>query len=200
MRIGQRAPPVAGVCVIGFREACAGFDGNHVATETRRPGVNDVNAPAPAGLCRSVGHEPLIAPPAGFERGGNPVILWIRAAEETGMGVMPEAHRPTGADPARSVPRGPGWRPGASRAVRRRQRAGLPPSRSHCRHYRSWFTGSGSRRRRVRRPSRFARTEISLSHRRQYIPIMLWPVDACNADSFPPGTNPVSVPSSTSSR
>ena len=95
MRIGQRAPPVAGVCVIGFREACAGFDGNHAATETRRPGVDDVDAPAAAGLCRSVGHEPLIAPPAGFERSGNPLIFRIRAAAEAGMGVVPEAHRPT---------------------------------------------------------------------------------------------------------
>ena len=55
----------------GLRVARVGNDGDHAAAETQQPSVNDVDAPATAGLCRSVGHEPLVAPLAGFQRGGD---------------------------------------------------------------------------------------------------------------------------------
>ena len=53
----------------GFREAGVGNDGDHAAAETRGPGVNDVDALAAANLSGPVGQEPLVAPPAGLQRG-----------------------------------------------------------------------------------------------------------------------------------
>ena len=69
----------------GFRLAGAGVDGDHAATETRRLGVDEVDALAAASLCQSVGHKPLVTP-AGFERGGGARYLLDPCSGGSGYG------------------------------------------------------------------------------------------------------------------
>ena len=140
---------------------------------TRQPAVNYADAPAALGLRRSVGHRPLVAPPAGFQRGGDPRYL----ANPRGLRVWALSRIPTvrlGDSQFRGVPRGQGWCAG-------RPRFRFPRSRFQCRRNRSWFARSGSRRCLARRPGRFMQIGISRSHHRQYIPVVHLPVLSCAA-------------------
>ena len=102
---------------------------------TRQPAVNYADAPAALGLRRSVGHRPLVAPPAGFQRGGDPRYL----ANPRGLRVWALSRIPTvrlGDSQFRGVPRGQGWCAG-------RPRFRFPRSRFQCRRIAHGLHGPG---------------------------------------------------------
>ena len=74
--------------------------------EMLQPGVNDIDTPVAVALRRSVGHEPLVAPPAGLQRDRGHRHVYRRRAPGT-HGGCPD-HRAHRDGP--SVPRAGRWR------------------------------------------------------------------------------------------